>query len=271
MAPVSVVVPCFRCALTVGRAVESVLRQTEPVAEIILVDDCSNDGTDAVLHEIVRCAGDGRVRVLALARNAGPATARNTGWNAATGEYIAFLDADDAWHPRKIELQHRFMVEHAEFALSGHAHRWLRGGNDAPQGEPAPGDRAVTRGALLRSNRFTTSSVMVRRALVHRFRDGQRYMEDHLLWLTMILSGLRAARLNAELSYRYFAHYGEAGQSGNLIAMECAELGNYRLLQSEGRIGAATLAGLLAWSVAKFLRRLLIVAGRRLFRAPASG
>ncbi len=107
MAPVSVVVPCFRCAPTVGRAVESVMRQTEPVQEIILVDDCSDDGTGAMLHDIAQRAGDGRVRVLALARNSGPATARNAGWNAAVGDYVAFLDADDAWHPRKIEFQYR--------------------------------------------------------------------------------------------------------------------------------------------------------------------
>jgi hypothetical protein len=112
---------------------------------------------------------------------------------------------------------------------------------------------------------------MVRRAVAHRFREGQRHMEDHLLWLTMMLAGLRAARLNAELSYRYFAPFGETGLSGNLIAMERAELGNYRLLRSEGRIGRAALGVLSAWSVAKFLRRLLIVAGRRLSRAPATG
>lgn len=271
MAPVSVVVPCFRCALTVGRAVESVMRQTMPVGELILVDDCSDDGTGAVLLEIAKRPGGGRVRVLTLERNSGPAAARNLGWEAASGDYVAFLDADDAWHPRKIELQYRFMLARPEFAFSGHAHRWSRGGNDAPQPEPVPGDVEVTRGELLFSNRFTTSSVMVRRAVAHRFRDGQRHMEDHLLWLTMILAGLRAARLNAALSCRYFAPFGEAGLSGNLVAMQRAELGNYRLLRSEGRIGAATLAVLSAWSAAKFLRRLLIVAGRRLSRTPATG
>jgi glycosyltransferase involved in cell wall biosynthesis len=238
--------------------------QTVPVQEIILVDDCSNDGTAAELHKMARSAGEDRVRVLALARNSGPATARNTGWNAAEGEYVAFLDADDAWHLRKIELQYRFMAEHPEFAFSGHAHRWLRGESEAPQSEPAPGGSEIARGALLRSNRFTTSSIMLRRALAHRFRDGQRYMEDHLLWLMMILSGLRAMRLNAELSFRYFAPFGEAGQSGNLIAMEREELANYVRLYRNGAIDAHWLAALVPWSLGKFARRVLISLLRRM-------
>jgi glycosyltransferase involved in cell wall biosynthesis len=263
MAPVSVVVPCFRCAPTVGRAIESVMRQTAPVQELILVDDCSNDGTAAVLQDTARVAGDVRIRLLALARNSGPATARNAGWDAATGDYVAFLDADDAWHPRKIELQHRFMAGHPELAFSGHAHRWLRGQDDTPQGAPAPGHAEVTRGALLFSNRFTTSSVMVRRAVAQRFRDGQRHMEDHLLWLAMVLGGLRAARLNAELSYRYFAPFGEAGLSADLFAMEREEISNYFRLWRNGAMGAQWLPALVPWSLGKFTRRALISLLRR--------
>ncbi len=156
------------------------------------------------------------------------------------------------------------MVEHPDFAFRGHAHRWLRGGEYAPRGEPATGEIEVTRGAFLFSNRFTTSSAMVRRAIAHRFRDGQRHMEDQLLWLSMVLAGLRAARLNAVLSYRYFAPFGGVGLSGNLMAMERAELANYRVLRSQSLISLPIALLLSLYSLIKFARRIAIVALRRL-------
>jgi glycosyltransferase involved in cell wall biosynthesis len=269
MAAVTVVVPCYRCAHTVERAVRSAAMQSEPASEIILVDDASGDATPDALRALQREFGEDRVRLIELPRNAGPAGARNAGWEAASGEFVAFLDADDAWRPRKIELQHRFMQEHPEYAFSGHANLWLRAGASAPEVEPAPGFAEVTRAQLLVSNRFTTSSIMLRRSIAQRFRDGQRHMEDHLLWMTLACAGLRAARLNAALSLRFAAPFGEAGLSGNLLAMERAELTNYLCLYRTGALGTAWLATLVPWSLAKFGRRLALTAWRRALTAGA--
>ena len=103
---VSVVVPCFNAAAFLGRTIESVLAQTFTDFEIIVVDDRSTDGSTAIVE---RYAGaDRRVVLRQMARNAGaPAAPRNAGVSAARGEWIAFLDADDVWHPRKLELQMR--------------------------------------------------------------------------------------------------------------------------------------------------------------------
>lgn len=248
MAPVSVVIPCWRSSGTLGRALESVRAQTVPVQEVIVVDDASPDWNASLAKDL---------RVVRLAVNAGPASARNAGWDAARGELVAFLDADDAWHPRKIELQQRFMREHPELALSGHAHQWVKEGMASP-GPLEPGFDEIGKAALLFSNRFTTSSIMLRRELPQRFRDGQRHMEDHLLWLTILCGGGRAARLRAVLGYRYAAPFGEAGQSAALGAMEREELGNYWRLWRAGAIAPWWLALLWPWSLAKFLRRLVI-------------
>ncbi|MFC6974687.1 glycosyltransferase family 2 protein [Halomicroarcula sp. GCM10025709] len=98
---VSVVVPTYNRADTVGRAVESALAQTVTDIEVVVVDDGSTDDTAAVVTGI----DDERVRYLAHERNRGRSAARNTGIEAARGEYVAFLDSDDRWLPGKLDRQ----------------------------------------------------------------------------------------------------------------------------------------------------------------------
>jgi len=78
-APVSVVVPCFRCAATIGDAVASIVAQTLRPAEVLLVDDASGDDTVAALHRLVATHGSDWIKVIALPANRGPSHARNTG------------------------------------------------------------------------------------------------------------------------------------------------------------------------------------------------
>ncbi len=96
---VSVVIPAYNAGKYIGRAIDSVLAQTRPADEIIVVDDGSTDNTAEVAHGY----GD-KVRFIRQ-ENAGASVARNTGIEAATGEWIAFLDADDEWLPQKLKLQ----------------------------------------------------------------------------------------------------------------------------------------------------------------------
>lgn len=258
-ASVSAVIPCFRCGGTIRRAVTSVVRQSLVPAELILIDDASGDGTLGVLLDLQREFGRHWVKVVALDINCGPASARNAGWNAASGEYIAFLDADDTWHPRKLEIQYAFMQAHPEIALSGHTHERMAGSEplDRPLGKP--GYRFVSKTQLLLSNRFITPAVMVRRNIPQRFLESARHMEDHLLWLEIISTGAKVARLNEPLAFVYKGPFGESGLSANMIEMERAELRNYRLLGKKGAIGVATMLFLCGYSLAKFARRMAIV------------
>lgn len=95
---VSVVVPLYQKAGTVSRSVASILSQSFADFELIVVDDGSTDAGP----QIVAAVKDSRVRLIAQA-NAGPGAARNRGMRAARGEYVAFLDADDAWRPQYLE------------------------------------------------------------------------------------------------------------------------------------------------------------------------
>ena len=100
---VSIIIPAYNREDFIERAVRSVLTQTMPDLEVIVVDDCSTDAT----HE--RAAGlaqaDNRVRVFRQTSNKGAQAARNRGIREARGLYIAFLDSDDEWLPEKLEKQ----------------------------------------------------------------------------------------------------------------------------------------------------------------------
>lgn len=100
---VSVVMPAFNAARTLAEAMRSVLNQTIVDVELIVVDDASLDDTRIVANALAKI--DSRVRVLCTPVNSGAAVARNLGMSKARGEFIAFLDSDDRWLERKLELQ----------------------------------------------------------------------------------------------------------------------------------------------------------------------
>ncbi len=259
---VSVVIPCYRCRDTLERAVASVIGQTRAPQETILVDDASPDG-EALRY--VQGRFPDRVRIVSLPQNCGPASARNAGWEAARGELIAFLDADDAWHPRKLELQARLMEQHPEYSLSAHLHRVASDAGAATPDIAGSKARSVEIGitALLFRNRFATSSVMLRRSLNERFADGQHYGEDYLLWLRLAARKHRIVRLEAILATRFEPGFGGAGLSGRLWPMERAELRNYGVLFGDGSIGLGMLALASGWSMVRYGRRLVWTSLRR--------
>jgi Glycosyl transferase family 2 len=98
----SVVIPAYNAELFIERTLRSVLRQTYSNLEVIVVNDGSADKTRVIAESVA--ATDDRVRIISVP-NGGVAKARNTGLTEATGEFVAFLDADDLWHPTKIERQ----------------------------------------------------------------------------------------------------------------------------------------------------------------------
>lgn len=102
---VSCVIPVFNGQQYIGETIESVLQQSVPVNDVIVIDDGSTDDT----VQIVRSFGD-RVRLIPQA-NAGPAAARNHGVRQATGTFLTFQDADDLWYPEKNALQLRAFAE----------------------------------------------------------------------------------------------------------------------------------------------------------------
>jgi glycosyltransferase involved in cell wall biosynthesis len=107
---VSVVIPAYNSVATIGRAIDSVLAQTQPPDQIIVVDDGSTDGTAVAVSEY-----GGRIDYT-WQPNAGPGAARNRGIQEAKYPWIAFLDADDEWLPDRLERQIRILQVHPDLA-----------------------------------------------------------------------------------------------------------------------------------------------------------
>lgn len=256
--PVSVIIPCFNCQITISRAIESVVQQSTQPAEIILVDDGNADCTLETLRKIANQHPKDWIKIISLNKNEGPGSARNAGWNVARGAYIAFLDADDAWHPKKLELQYRWMNAHPDVVLTGHGTQRLeevaalRSQLEELRGQAISGRR------LLLSNRFPTRSVMLKRDIPFRFLPGKRHAEDYLLWLQIVLAGHPAHYLNAILAFSYKPDFGSAGLSSHLWRHEKGELATFNNLHQEGLISLPMHFAASTISILKFLRRTAI-------------
>jgi len=255
-APISVIIPCYRCQAEVALALDSVMNQTLQPAEILLIDDASGDGTLECLRKYEKEHGP-RLRVISLDHNGGPGLARNAGWDASTQPWLAFLDADDAWHPRKLEIQWGWLLKHHEVVLCGHDTRLTDGVIDHPVDSQLTATR-LTPYKMLASCRLPTRSVMLRCDLPFRFR-GRAVAEDYLLWLQIIAAGLPAYRMEVCLAYSFRPDFSPGGYSGQLWTHEKRELAALQALRAERSLSLFVLFVSSGWSVVKFLRRLWIM------------
>ena len=260
-AEVSVIIPCYRCSRTVSRAIKSIMSQTIIPNEIILVDDCSGDGTWETLTSLRNIYGE-RIKVLQNSQNMGVAASRNIGWNASTQRLVAFLDADDTWHSKKIEIQYFYMTKNPSTLMSVHGFKIIKTSQsnlDWPLQNTEV--KEIKRLPLLIQNKFITPSVMIRRECQLRFNDKRRYMEDRLLWLEIICSGYNIIYIQMELAAIYKRSYGESGLSGNIFYMGIADLQNYFIIYKKDLINIFEFIFLIIFSSIKFLKRIILVYG----------
>jgi cellulose synthase/poly-beta-1,6-N-acetylglucosamine synthase-like glycosyltransferase len=198
---VSVVIPTCNRPRFFIEAVESVLAQTRPPDEVVVVDD----GAAGVATEALRTVTwPGSVAVTVLPGPCrGPAAARNTGIRAAAGDLVAFLDDDDVWHPRKLAQQVKWLAARQEIgALGTRCLRMAAPDVSAAMVGPTTGIRGVSRSALLRANRLCLSSAVVWRRCLDEsggFDESLPLAQDWDLWLR-ISQRWKMARLRAPLT-----------------------------------------------------------------------
>jgi glycosyltransferase involved in cell wall biosynthesis len=199
---ITVVMPCYNAAPFVEEAIESVLGQSYPHIELILVDDGSIDGSTEILQ---RLAARQPQRITLVYQNrAGPYAARNLALTHAQGNYIAFLDADDTWHVEALRLMHDALeAEQADLAYCGWQTFGVASTDPHPKILPAlePGE-AIDH--FMASSPWPINSVLIHRPLI----DGLRGFSERAptamdldLWLNMLAHQPKLVRVPEVLAF----------------------------------------------------------------------
>ena len=118
---ISVIIPTYNRASTIERAIQSVLDQSFPALEIVVVEDASTDNTPEILEQYAD-----KIRIITNGSNRGVSFSRNAGIQNARGDWIAFLDSDDEWIPAKLERQKQFHEAHPTLLISQCDEIWIR-------------------------------------------------------------------------------------------------------------------------------------------------
>lgn len=186
---ISVIIPTFNRKTLCKKAITSVLNQTYTNYELLVVDDGSTDGTS---QDILFGGKSNRkhCRYFSLPHNTGVAYARNYGAAQAEGEWIAFLDSDDEWHPKKIAKQVAWIRTHPEYSIVQTKEIWIRKGkrvNPPKTHEKIAGN--IFKESLERCM-ITPSSVMIKKDFFLKtgtFNESIPACEDYDLWLRITL------------------------------------------------------------------------------------
>jgi len=194
---VSIITPAYNASEYLPETVASVKGQTFTDWEMIIVDDCSKDDTYQVACSLAE--EDTRIKVLQHKQNGGVAVARNTALDAATGDYIAFLDSDDLWMPDKLEKQLAFMESNG-YVLSYTMYQKFR--TDTGQcGKIIKAPKKMTANAILGNTAIGCLTVMVNRKKVGAFHMPLiKHTEDNCTWREILSRGYTAYGLQENLA-----------------------------------------------------------------------
>ncbi len=228
---ISVILPTYNRAELLKSAIKSVLAQTYPYFELIIVDDGSEDHTE----EAVRTFKDGRIRYFKLPQNEGQAKARNYGIEMAAGDYIAFEDSDDIWHPQKLEVQMDYMEKSSpKTGFVYHKIRYDMGNNCFAVLPSEEIDRKKKSGdiyaQLLYDNLVPCPSILAKKECILKaggFDTGMKALEDYDLALKMA-KNFEALFVDKVLLDAAYSTNGVSGQSVNYLVASCYLVQKYK-------------------------------------------
>lgn len=221
---ISVIMAAYNSEKTIEQAINSVLNQTYPDFELLVVNDCSKDGTVKVVENLA--AKDCRIRLIFNDKNRGVSYTRKHGLKEAKGSWIAILDSDDAWAPEKLEKQIELQRQtNADLLFTGSAFM-------DSDGRPidwylhAPSEVAYRQ--LLKHNVLSNSSALVRKELyAEYYAVGDGMHEDFAIWLSILKEGKKAYGVDEPLLIYRVA---KSSKSGNKIKAARMNWNTYRYI-----------------------------------------
>jgi glycosyltransferase involved in cell wall biosynthesis len=256
---VSTIIPYYCHGTSIGRAVASVWNQTIRPYEIIIVDDGTPEKEAVALEHLAEIYPADTLKIIRLPFNQGPGKARNIGWSEARGDCVAFLDADDIWHPQKIALQLQVIGSHSECHGICGGTAFARSSSEIEYGRMDSRLYRLRPIDLLLHNPVSTRTVMLRRDFKLRFAEHKKNSEDYQLFLTAVLMGFNLYFCNTKLAYCFKAEYGEDGLSASLQSAHKGHVDSLQRVKNQGLISPALYLLLRLLAQAKHYRRRLFV------------
>lgn len=219
----SVIIPMYNSSKTILKSIQSVINQTyEKYFEIIVINDGSFDGCEKIVEDIIFKNNSNRTIKLVNKQNGGVSSARNAGIKIAAGEYLAFLDSDDMWHPQKLEIISK-IIENENIKFVGHNYTLV----DNSDVRFSPKNLLkVPFIKLLLKNFAVTPSIVIKRDICEYFNEKMQYLEDHDLWLKIALK-VDVYYLDLPLTILGRPQLSSGGLSSNKWAMRKGELQMY--------------------------------------------
>ena len=221
---VSIVTPCYNCAAFIADTIDSVVAQSYPYWEMIIVDDGSSDSSVEIIRQYTE--RDDRIVLIQLTKNMGAAEARNAATKIAKGRYIAFLDGDDLWLPSKLKKQLEFMQDE-DLAFTYSSYRFIDENNNH-LGE------LITKASVTYHSLLKTCDIGCLTALYDTQKLHKIYMpnvltrEDYALWLKILKKISMAKGIREPLAiYRIRKH----SLSANKVKAAAAQWRVYREIE----------------------------------------
>ena len=194
---ISIIMPAYNTASFIQQSIESVLSQTYPDWELIVIDDYSTDATAEIVKSY--CSRDSRIILLQNEKNYGVAVSRNRGLQQASGRYLAFLDSDDLWIPEKLEKQLSFMQEN-DYAFTFSSYQQITA--EGLKKRVIQAKRVITGKQILGNTTIGCLTVMLDK---NRFGDFSMpnicHMEDNATWQKLLGDGEKGYGIDQVLAY----------------------------------------------------------------------
>lgn len=255
---ISVIIPMYNSVSSIERALKSVVKQDyNGSIEIIVVNDGSKDNSVEVVESFIKAHGNTRI-VLISQDNGGVSKARNTGLKNAKGNFVAFLDSDDAWFTNKLSDQMKILENNPNIDLLGTA---FEGFYFAKKNEEEL--FKVEFKNLIFKNYFQPSTVILRKKVIDKiglFDEKQKYAEEGNFFFRI------SQEFNCFFYNKRLITYGDgkqgfgvSGLSANLKEMEKGELKNLKLAYVNKWINLFTYSYAVTFSILKYIRRIIIV------------
>lgn len=232
---VSIITAAYNCGETISETIDSVLAQTWSNWEMIIVDDCSKDDTEKIVKKYAEY--DPRIRLISLDKNSGSAVARNVAINHSRGRFIAILDSDDLWKPKKLELQLRFMLKN-DYAFTFTEYEVFKNSNDIKR-KVFSVPESINYNQYLNNTIIGCLTVVVDKEKIPDFHMETGYLEDILTWMYYLKNGIVAYGLKQNLAcYRIASNSKSSNKIKNAMRYyQCLKtqdnLGNIRAIYSE--------------------------------------